>query len=86
VKGAKNKDNVCPAFEELVPLLGVDLLGRQVEKVQRHVTLCPRCGFVLRMFEKLLREEVTLEEKAVLDSVAQRRPDKKLRRSAKNLP
>jgi hypothetical protein len=83
LSGAKNKDPVCPPFGKLVPLLDGGRSGRGIEAVREHAGICPRCGFVMRLLKQLLREELTSEEKALLDSVGRRKQAQKFRRFAK---
>jgi hypothetical protein len=85
VSCGKNKDSVCPAFAELVRLLSLRRSGRTIETVQSHVKFCPRCAFALGLLRQLLRDEVTLEEKALLDSIGSSKQARQFRRFAKNL-
>lgn len=85
MRGGEKKVTVCPTFAELISLLSGGLTGRTVEAVKRHVRSCPRCAFALGLLKQLLREELTSEEKALLDSIGPSHRAKEFRRFAKNL-
>jgi hypothetical protein len=80
-----HKNRACPAFAELVPLLDAGRSDSENAAIQAHVSFCARCAFALELLKELMREEVTSEEKAMLDSIGQRKRAKKFRSLAKNL-
>jgi len=83
--GGEKKGTVCPAFAELISSQNGGRTRRIVDAVQRHVSSCPRCTFALGLFERLLREKLTAEEKALLNSMGPSKRAGEFRRFAKNL-